>query len=176
MPTLIPDSLVAQGSLVFRSVDPSCEHALGLLHEAALEARALYPDLHSPDDPWPVNPPTPPGGIYVLAYLDEEPAGCGALRPLDRHAVEIRRMYVHKSARRRGLARALLAVLEQAAAGLGYTVMRLETGERQAPAISLYLACGFVSIPGFGEYLDDPVSRCFEKPVVVNRGPCSRIE
>ncbi|MCJ7555790.1 MAG: GNAT family N-acetyltransferase [Gammaproteobacteria bacterium] len=170
MPTLTPDSLMAQGRLVFLPVDPCCEHALGLLHEAAIEARALYPDLHSPDAPWPTNQPTPPGGIYLLAYLDAEPVACGALRPLDRHAVEIRRMYVLKSARRQGLARVLLRVLEQAAAGLGYTVMRLETGRRQAPAISLYLACGFVSIPPFGEYKSDPVSRCFEKPVALNSG------
>ena len=156
---------MAHGRLVFRPVDPCCEHALALLHEAALEARDLYPDLHSPDAPWPANQPTPPGGIYLLAYLDGEPVACGALRPLSRHAVEIRRMYVLRSARRQGLARAMLTVLEQAAAGLGYTVIRLETGERQDPAISLYLACGFVSIPAFGEYASDPVSRCFEKPV-----------
>ncbi len=156
---------VADGRLLVLPVDPCGEHALGLLHQAVLEARALYPDLHAPEDPWPTNQPTPAGGIYLLAYLDGQPAGCGALRPLDRQTVEIRRMYVLQSARRQGLARVLLAALEQAAAGLGYTVMRLETGNRQKPAIALYQDCGFVRIPAFGEYRNDPVSLCFEKPV-----------
>lgn len=74
-------------------------------------------------------------------------------------------MYVLQSARRQGLARTLLGVLEQEAARLGYQLMRLETGNRQKPAIALYQDCGFMQIPAFGEYRNDPVSLCFEKPV-----------
>jgi GNAT superfamily N-acetyltransferase len=166
MPVLIAHTLVTDGRLSIVEVDPCGEHALGLLHEAALEARALYPDLHAPDDPWPTNQSTPAGGIYLLACLDGQPAGCGALRPLDSQTVEIRRMYVRKSTRRQGLARTLLGVLEQEAARLGYQMMRLETGNRQDPAIALYKAAGFVPIPPFGEYINDPVSLCFEKPVI----------
>lgn len=75
-------------------------------------------------------------------------------------------MYVLRKVRRLGLGRALLVALEQEAARRGYRVMRLETGRRQLPAIALYKAYGFFAIPAFGEYVHDPVSCCFEKPVL----------
>ena len=150
--------------------DPQGEDALGLLHEAALDARALYPELHVEGAPWPTNPPTPPRGAYVLAYLDGMPIGCGALRPIDALAVEVRRMYVLRSARRAGIARALLAHLEQVARELGYATMRLETGYRQQPAMALYESTGFIRIAPFGEYMSDPTSVCYEKPLLSRTG------
>jgi putative acetyltransferase len=87
----------------------------------------------------------------------------GALRPLDERTAELRRMYVLPSARRGGVARAMLERLEQAARTLGYESIRLETGYKQEAAIAFYRACGFQPIPPFGEYADDPTSRCFGK-------------
>lgn len=142
--------------------DPQGEDALALLREAAIEARELYPELHVEGAPWSTNPPPPPRGAYVLAYFDGRPVGCGALRPIDDRVVEVRRMYVLRSARRAGIARALLAHLERAARGLGYATMRLETGCRQQPAMALYESFGFMRIAPFGEYVSDPTSVCYE--------------
>ncbi len=149
----------------FVEVDPQGADALALLREAAIEARALYPDLLDPDGPWPTNGPTPPGGVYLLAYVDGAALACGAIRPLERGVAEVRRMFVTRSARRRGLARQMLRELEARALGLGHAVLRLETGHRQRPAIRLYESEGFVPIPAFGAYAGDPTSVCFEKRI-----------
>jgi putative acetyltransferase len=157
-------------SRTIRVVNPQSEDALSLLREAAIEARALYPELHSDGAPWPGNSPTPPGGTYVIAYEAEVPVGCGALRPLDPTTVEVRRMYVLKNGRRAGVAQEILAVLEASAARMGYKVMRLETGNRQHPAMALYESFGFKRIAPFGEYTNDPTSVCYEKHVAQGAG------
>lgn len=146
-------------------VDPQGPDALALLPEAVVEARALYPEWFPPGSPWPTNGPTPAGGSYVVAYDGDRPVACGALRPLDGQSAEVRRMFVTRDARRQGWASAVLAELERRALGLAYGVLRLETGCRQAPAMALYRSRGFIAIPPFGAYADDPTSVCFEKPL-----------
>jgi len=153
--------------MTISSVDPRGDDAMRLLREAAVEARALYPELFPEDAAWPDNTPTPERGVYLVAYLDQRPVACGALRPLDADTAEIRRMFVTPGARRRGLARDILAELERRAAAMGYSAMRLETGNRQVAAMALYERLGFRRIPPFGEYVGDPVSVCFEKPLPV---------
>ena len=74
-------------------------------------------------------------------------------------------MYVMRAARRTGIARAILVHLEQVAHELGYAAMRLETGYRQQPAMALYESFGFKRIAPFGEYVNDPTSVCYEKPL-----------
>ena len=144
-------------------VDPQCDAALALLREAAIEARELYPELHVEGAPWPTNPPLPPRGAYVLACLDGTPVGCGALRPIDDLCVEVRRMYVVRAARRTGIARAILVFLERVARDFGFEAMRLETGDRQQPAMALYESFGFKRIAPFGVHVNDPTSVCYEK-------------
>ncbi len=153
-------------SLQIQVADPQNSDALALLREAAIEARALYPELfNDPDVPFPTNPPTPRRGIYLLVYDGDKPVGSGALRPIDEATVEIRRMYVLQEYRRHGVARMILEGLEQEAAKLKYSVMRLETGNRQSAAMRLYESYGFRQIPPFGLYVDDPLSVCYEKAV-----------
>jgi GNAT superfamily N-acetyltransferase len=152
-------------AFLIREVDPQGADALALLRQAALEARALYPELHRPDAPWPANSPTPARGIYLIGYLEGEPVACGALRPLDDTVAEVRRIYVAKHARRKGYSRAILLALEAAAFRFGYEYMRLETGNRQRPAMALYESYGYRRIEPFGEYVGDPTSVCYEKVV-----------
>lgn len=106
----------------------------------------------------------PARGIYLVGYLDDRPAVSGALRPIDREIVEVRRIFV-QTARRLGLARAVLRSLEEHAYAFGYKVMRLETGNRQSSAMALYELSGFHRIEPFGEYRGDPTSVCFEKEI-----------
>ena len=147
------------------SADPQGAEALVLLREAAGEARQLYPELFSPDSPWPTNPPIGNRGAFVLAYLGDALAGCGALRMIETTTAEVRRMFVRESARRGGVARAVLEDLEVKAVKLGYSVLRLETGVRQQPAMTLYERSGFARISPFGEYVGDPTSVCFENRI-----------
>ena len=151
------------------AVDPEGSAALSLLQEAAVEARALYPESHAPDAEWPRNPPTPPRGIYLVAFVGGEPVACGALRPMDERTVEVRRMFVRSGARRQGHARAVLSSLERYAMQYGFRIMLLETGNRQSAAMALYESFGFKRIAAFGEHANDPTSVCYEKHVALSR-------
>jgi len=71
------------------------------------------------------------------------------------------------SARRRGVARAILRELEQQAAELGYRTIRAESGNRQPEAVSLYEDAGFYRVPPFGSHAHDPISIFFEKTLSV---------
>ena len=135
---------------------------MALLREAALDARALYPDLIAADAPFPTNSPLPERGAYVVGYVDGRPLACGALWPCDFTTAEVRRMYVHREHRRAGLARAVLAHLIGVAREFGYTRIVLETGFRQSAAMQFYEAAGFKRIAPFGKYTDDPTSVCYE--------------
>lgn len=103
-------------------------------------------------------------GAFLVVYREGEPVGCGAVRLVDPHTGELKRMYVAPTARGQGLGRALVAALEAEARGLGARRLILETGIRQAAAIALYQASGFERIPLYGEYLLSPeTSLCFGK-------------
>jgi len=147
--------------LLIAHVDPQGADALALLHEAWLDARALYPELFTPDSPPAANGPLGERCVYLVAYLGGQALACGALRPVDQATAEVRRMYVHRDHRRLGLARAVLQQLEQEAQRLGYERLVLETGYKQLPAMRLYEAMGFRKIAPFGEYVGDPTSVCF---------------
>jgi putative acetyltransferase len=104
------------------------------------------------------------GGAFLVAYLDDVPVGCGAVRRLDETTAELKRMYVDRSVRRRGIARALVEALEREARLIGVTTVVLETGTRLEPAIRFYEAMGYTRIPLFGEYRVSPeTSLCFGK-------------
>ena len=105
----------------------------------------------------------PPDGTFLVAYLDGEPAGCGGVGRLEQTVGELRRMYVLPAHRGKGLGRALLVALEDAARELGYTTMRLETGNEAPEALGLYTSSGYEPAPCWGPFATDPKSRCFEK-------------
>jgi putative acetyltransferase len=118
--------------------DPLGVEALRLLELAAQEARELYPELHPPGVPSPTNQPLPAKSVFLLAHVDDELAGCGALYPLEARAAEIKRVFVRRELRRKGIARSLMAELKGYASNFGYDLVRLETGFRQLPAIAMY--------------------------------------
>jgi GNAT superfamily N-acetyltransferase len=103
-------------------------------------------------------PGTPPSAADVSVVLvargdDGTVLGCGALRRLDDDAAELKRMYVVPEARGRGVSKALLAGLEDAARRRGWTTLRLETGPRQPEAVGLYERAGYRPIAAFGAYV-----------------------
>ncbi|AJY75507.1 GNAT family N-acetyltransferase [Paenibacillus beijingensis] len=102
---------------------------------------------------------------FVIAYIGGVPAGCGAIRPLDSESVELKRVFVDRDFRKRGIAAAMLDVLENEAAADGFTVVRLETGEAQPESIGLYRKLGYQDIEPFGEYACCPSSICMEKRI-----------
>lgn len=105
----------------------------------------------------------PPHGVFLIGYVDGRAVACGGLARYDETTGEIRRMYVSPDARGRGLSRRIVAALEEEARELGYTAIRLETGNRQAEALGLYRSSGYEPIPRYGPYVDDEISVCLEK-------------
>lgn len=114
------------------------------------------------DQPWPTDL-VPPGGIFLVAWLDDEPVGCGGVRRHEPGIGEIKRMYVRPDARRKGIARAVLTGVEEHARAFGYTRLILETGTQQPEAIALYESHGYQPIDPYGHYKSSPLSRCFAR-------------
>jgi GNAT superfamily N-acetyltransferase len=94
--------------------------------------------------------------VLVARDDDGTPLGCGALRALGDGVAEVKRMYVTPDARGRGVSKAVLAALEEAARERGWTTLRLETGPLQPEAIGLYRGAGYLPIGAFGGYVGDP--------------------
>lgn len=129
---------------------------------AALDAYlgAIYPTEHN--HLLDIAALTQPNIRFFIARLDGNAVGCAALRIADSYG-EIKRMFVTEAARGQHVGRALLERLEQEARLLSLPVVRLETGVRQAAALTLYRAAGYRDIGAFGEYAPDPLSLFLEK-------------
>jgi DNA-binding MarR family transcriptional regulator/GNAT superfamily N-acetyltransferase len=104
---------------------------------------------------------TPPAGCLLIAYLHDEPVGCGAVKHHPGAPSEIKRMWVSSSARGLGIGRRLLAELEACATQSGASIARLETNRALVEAIALYRSAGYREVPAFN---DEPFAHhWFEK-------------
>jgi putative acetyltransferase len=99
----------------------------------------------------------------VVAYSNETPVGCGAIKQYADDTMEVKRMYVPPECRGSGIASVVLKELESWAKELNYKKCILETGEKQPEAIALYHKNQYSIIPNYGQYTDVPTSVCFEK-------------
>jgi GNAT superfamily N-acetyltransferase len=88
-------------------------------------------------------------GRLLVARLDHDPVGVGALRPVDATTAEIKRMYVRPAGQGLGAGRAILTRLVTDARALGYETVRLETVRFMTTAQALYRAFGFVEVERF---------------------------
>lgn len=92
---------------------------------------------------------------FFVACTDGAAVGCAGVALFDGFA-EVKRMYVRDRARGSGAAPALLAQLESTAREAGHSVLKLETGTKQAAAIRFYERSGFRSCGVFGDYVTKP--------------------
>lgn len=102
----------------------------------------------------------------VLVCYDQEVAiGCGAFKAYDSQTVEIKRMYTLPEYRGRGVAKNIMAALEEWAKEEKYLVSILETGYLQKDAIVLYTKIGYEVMENFGQYEGISTSVCMQKTI-----------
>lgn len=95
-----------------------------------------------------------PDGRLFLALVDENLAGCIALRKLEDNICEMKRLYVRKDFRGLGIGKSLIEKLIADARTIRYSKMRLDTyPPKMGKAVSLYESHGFSVIQ---PYYDNP--------------------
>jgi putative acetyltransferase len=109
----------------------------------------------------------------VIAYDEDKPVGCGAIKEYAPGTMEIKRMYTLPESRGKGIASKVLSALEEWAIELEYEKCVLETGKKQPEAIRLYEKNDYSVIPNYGQYAGIENSVCFEKHLMVNPGELS---
>lgn len=147
--------------LEIAAVSPVSPEAAALIEELDRELLGRYPGFpaHGLKERDIANPLL----TFVVGRFGGEVVACGATRPREAGVAEIKRMYVRPSARGRGFSKQILGALEDAARHAGLLRLILETGDKQPEAVSLYRSAGYMPITPYGEFKDNPVSRCFEK-------------
>jgi putative acetyltransferase len=97
---------------------------------------------------------------FWSAWEGDQLAGCGALKHLDARHGEVKSMRAHPDWRGKGVGKAILLHLMDAARARGYARLSLETGSSGefVPARGLYAAHGFAECGPFGGYQPDPFS------------------
>ncbi|PAM94141.1 GNAT family N-acetyltransferase [Flavobacterium sp. IR1] len=102
--------------------------------------------------------------VFAVAVQNDEIVGCGAIRPIDEHIAEVKRMYSKLPRKRIG--QMILSFLEEKAKIIGYTNLILETRRKNDEAVSFYQKQGYKVISNYGKYKDRPEAICFGKSLI----------
>jgi DNA-binding MarR family transcriptional regulator/GNAT superfamily N-acetyltransferase len=112
---------------------------------------------------------TPPAGYFFVAWLDERPVGCGALKLGERGIGEVKRMWTAAEARGVGIGRRVLRTIEAKARDAGVKRLRLETNQTLREAQALYRQEGYREVPRFN---NEPYAHhWFEKRLQTTHAP-----
>lgn len=99
----------------------------------------------------------------VVAYVNGQFVGCGAIKQFDDQSMEVKRMYLKPEHRGVGIAEKIIQNLEEWARELKFERCVLETGERQIEAVKFYHKVGYSRADNYGQYIGVENSLCFEK-------------
>lgn len=91
----------------------------------------------------------PPFGRLLLAKVDDDTAGCVALRRLSDAACEMKRLFVRPAFKGKGLGRKLATAIINEARGIGYIAIRLDTLASMTEAQALYRSLGFKPVQAY---------------------------
>jgi DNA-binding MarR family transcriptional regulator/GNAT superfamily N-acetyltransferase len=156
------EQLLIAGRVDIRTVDPTNGDARQCIRAyfAELDRRSdgFDPSAGVSAEPHEL---VPPAGRFLVAYMQDEPVGCGAVKHHPGAPSDIKRMWVAESARGLGIGRRLLGELEACAARSGAASVRLDTNKSLVEAIAMYRSGGYVEVPAFN---DEPFAHhWFEK-------------
>jgi ribosomal protein S18 acetylase RimI-like enzyme len=145
--------LLRLAGITVAPVDGAAPDARACLDAYAADIDARFPEGFDKSDL--VRPEEVSGraGAFFVAYEEGRPVGCGALRRLQPGIGELRHVWVHRDARRLGLARRILSALETEAAARGFTVLRLDTHASLTEAQAMYRSGGYTEIPPYAEHV-----------------------
>jgi ribosomal protein S18 acetylase RimI-like enzyme len=89
------------------------------------------------------------GGTFLVALKDGEIIGSGAIRRLDAHTAELKRLWLLEQHHDQGIGYQLITELFSFARENGYSRIRLQTSPQQTRALTFYRKVGFYEIPDF---------------------------
>jgi DNA-binding MarR family transcriptional regulator/GNAT superfamily N-acetyltransferase len=161
------DLLVRAATVDIRSVHPGSADAKAAVHSYFDELDSRFPTGFDPGEHHDHESMAPGAGAFVVATSDGEPVACGGVQQLEPGLGEIKRMWVHPAWRGAGLGSRLLRHLEEVAAGLGHTRIRLDTNGTLVEAIAMYERSGYRHI---GRYNDNPYAQAWFEKVTAGRG------
>ena len=148
------------------TVHPGDPRAVAAVRSYFSELQERFPSGFDPGPAREGESMAPGAGAFVLATSSGEPVACGGVQALSTEVGEIKRMWVHPDWRGAGLGSRLLGHLEDVAAGLGHTVVRLDTNQTLVEAIAMYERAGYRRID---RYNDNPYAQAwFEKSLVTS--------
>jgi DNA-binding MarR family transcriptional regulator/GNAT superfamily N-acetyltransferase len=147
------ERLLTAPGVEIKPVDPEHPDAQYCLSEYVSElnrrsTRGFDPSVGATALPHEVRPPA---GQFFVAYLHDEPIGCGAVKLHGDAPAEIKRMWIAPRARGLGLGRRLLEALETCALAGGAQLARIETSSVLPEALSLYRSAGWIEVPRFND-------------------------
>jgi GNAT superfamily N-acetyltransferase len=127
------------------------------------EQAATYGFADDPADTPPGEFDPPQGTFLVASAVGGAAIACWGWRSAGSDTAEFKRLYVTPPARGQGLARHLMAALEQDARRHGKNHLILETGVRSHAALALFTACGFTSMKSYVQGRDPAINRAMQK-------------
>ena len=145
-------TILNRDQVEFRTTDPDAAEAQDCLRAYFAELEARVPHAHAQDFPLPdpeADSYRPPLGRFLVAWSDEMPIGCVALKRLAGTTGEVKRLWVAAAARGQGLARRLMVSIEADARAMGLRSLKLETNHVLTEAVALYRDMGWADTPAF---------------------------
>ncbi len=142
-----------------KTANPSDEKVAAIIEELSINLYLRFgSDGKNSFTDWQYNNPK---FVFVIAELQDEIVGCGAIRPISNTIGEVKRMYSKFPGKKIG--QTILAFLEEKAKKIGYTDLILETRVKNLEAIQFYQKQGYNIIPNYGKYKDRPEAICLGK-------------